>query len=144
MSAALKQAQLAASCGEVPVGAVLAHAGKIIAEAHNLTETNHDATCHAEILVIRQASRTLENWRLADSILVVTLEPCGMCATAIKLARIPTLVFGIADPRAGAVGSLYDLSQDSRTGPPPRVISGVRAEECRELLRSFFEKRRQK
>ena len=142
MDRALRQAELAAQRGEVPVGAVLAHKGGIIAEAYNLTESEHDASAHAEMLVMRKGSQVLQDWRLSGTVLAVTLEPCSMCCGAIKLARIPTVVFGVFDPKAGAMGSLYDLSQDTRTGAPPRVISGVRAGECRLLLQRFFEERR--
>ena len=142
MGEALVEARMAERVGEVPVGAVLYHSGTIIARAHNLTEQNHDASCHAELLAMRAGAQKLNNWRLNDSLLVVTLEPCTMCAGAIKLGRVETVVFGAHDPRGGGVGSLYDLLQDPRTGAPPRVISGVRSDECVAVLREFFARKR--
>ena len=142
MQEALIEAQKAAALGEVPVGAVIAHNGSIIARAHNLTESETDATGHAEILAIRAASKVIGNWRLSEATLVVTLEPCTMCAGAIKLSRVSTVVFGTLDPRAGGMGSLYDVSADTRTGPPPRVVTGVCEETCRKILKDFFLKLR--
>ena len=143
MRIALEQAQLAASIGEVPVGAVVARENKIISSAHNRMEADKDASAHAEILAIRAASKELANWRLEDCVLCVTLEPCTMCLGAIKQARIPTVVFGASDPRLGACGSLYDLSIDPRNGPVPRIISGFEQEKCSALLKDFFSKIRQ-
>ncbi len=142
MQEALIEAKKAAAIGEVPVGAVIAHQGNIISRAHNLTESEKDATSHAEVLAIRAASKILGNWRLSEATLVVTLEPCTMCAGAIKLSRIPTIVFGTLDPRAGGMGSLYDVSADPRTGPVPRVVTGVCEEECSRVLKEFFSKLR--
>ena len=144
MTAALEEAQKAAAADEVPVGAVIAVGDQIIARAHNLIETRQDSNAHAEVLAISLASSVQKNWRLTEAILAVTLEPCSMCAGAIKLARIPILVYGRADTRAGAVGSLYDLTADSRTGPPPRVIAGIQEEKSAEILRSFFVGKRKK
>jgi len=142
MDRALAQAELAFSKGEVPVGAVVASNSRVLFEAHNLTEDQHDPAAHAEILAIRGAARAIGDWRLREVILVVTLEPCSMCAGAIKLARVPTVAFGALDPQAGAMGSLYDISADKRTGTPPRVISCVQEARCRELLKRFFAERR--
>ncbi len=142
MSNAYSEAHKAGRLGEVPVGAVVSCGDRIISRAHNLTERLHDATAHAEILALQVASAKLKSWRLNDSILCVTLEPCTMCIGAIKAARVPVVIFGASDPRAGAVGSIYDLAIDSRTGTPPRVISGIREKECAEILREFFAKRR--
>ena len=142
MQEALIEAEKASSLGEVPVGAVIALGGKIIARAHNLVETKKDATAHAEVLAMQEAGRALGNWRLKDAVLCVTLEPCTMCIGAAKLSRIPTIIFGANDPRMGAVGSLYDIAIDNRVGPAPRIIRGVRGAECRKILSSFFEERR--
>jgi len=138
MRAALEQAEVALKLGEVPVGAAVGYRGKLLATAHNEMEANRDATSHAEMLVIRRASEKIKDWRLVDTLLCVTLEPCTMCAGAIRQARIPVVVFGAADPRMGAFGSIYDLSQDSRLGPPVRVISGVESDACLQLLQEFF------
>lgn len=142
MERALTLAQKAAQEGEVPVGAIIAKNDEVIAEAYNQIEKENDATSHAEILAIRKASQSLGSWRLTDVQLYVTLEPCSMCAGAIKLARIPTIIFGASDPRLGAAGSLFDLLKDPRTGSVPRVISGVKAESSLELLQNFFKTRR--
>lgn len=138
MAEALAVARQGASKGEVPVGAVFYHGDRIISAHHNLVETNHDASAHAEMLVMREASHLLGDWRLNQGILCVTLEPCTMCSGAIRLSRVGTLVFGAADPRLGAVGSLYDVCEDRRLGECPRIIREVREVECRELLQDFF------
>jgi tRNA(adenine34) deaminase len=142
MSAALAEAELAAAKGEVPVGAVVACGGEILSRAHNLTESLRDASAHAEMLAMRRASEIKKNWRLADCVLCVTLEPCTMCIGAMRLARFSTLIFGAGDSRQGAAGSLYDLSQDERLGALPRVIRGVEEKRCAEILGEFFKKRR--
>ena len=142
MEQALLEAQKGETSGEVPVGAVIAVNGEIIARAHNEVEMRRDASAHAEILAMREASRVLENWRLKEAVLCVTLEPCTMCIGALRLARVPTVVFGAEDPRLGALGSLYDLSIDDRVGPLPHVIRGIQARKCKGLLSKFFEKRR--
>lgn len=142
MERALAQAEKAYSLGEVPVGAVVAREGKIIAEAHNLTETRSDPTAHAEALVIQAAAQTIGNWRLDDAILCCTLEPCTMCTGATRLARIPVVIFGAWDKRMGAMGTLYDLSIDERLGAVPRVISGVKEQNSMELLQRFFKEKR--
>lgn len=143
MVAALCEARAAQAAGEVPVGAVIAHNGNIIARAHNRVENDLDCSAHAEILAIRQAALTLSDWRLKDCIICITLEPCSMCIGAIRLARIPFIVFGATDSNIGAVGSLYDLSQDERLGPIPHVISGIMADECGRLISNFFQNRRE-
>ena len=142
MTEALREAASAAASGEVPVGAVIAHSGSIIARAHNTTEASATVTAHAEMHAINLASKVLGSWRLSECILCVTLEPCTMCLGAIRLARIPTIIFGAGDSRQGAVGSLYDLSQDERLGSPVRVISNVHRTECEEILSSFFKRLR--
>jgi tRNA(adenine34) deaminase len=142
MKEALHEAAQAAARGEVPVGAVIAHNQAIIGRGHNLTESNGNVAAHAEILAMSEASKKLNNWRLSDCILCVTLEPCTMCLGAIRLSRIPTLIFGAGDSRQGAVGSLYDLSQDERLGPPPRVIRGISQQACEDILTTFFKQMR--
>ncbi len=143
MQEALRESAKALQMGEVPVGAVVAHQGQILARGHNLTETRHDAAAHAEMIVLNEASRKLNNWRLSDCILCVTLEPCTMCIGASRLARVGAIVFGASDSRLGAAGSLYDLSEDPRLGPLPRVIRGVLAEECENNLKTFFSRIRE-
>jgi tRNA(adenine34) deaminase len=141
MGLALEQAKQAGS--DVPVGAVLVSAdGELVARAHNEREITGDPTAHAELLAIQRLGRQKGNWRLEDLTLVVTLEPCSMCAGAIVAARIPRVVFGAFDERVGAAGSRYDLLRDSRLGTPVEVIAGVRAAESAELLRNFFEAKR--
>lgn len=142
MQEALAEAAIAAAHNEVPVGAVIAHGNTIIGRGHNTTETDRTVVAHAELHAISAATRTLGNWRLSECVLCVTLEPCTMCLGAIRLARIPTVVFGAGDSKQGAVGSLYDLSQDPRLGAGVRVVRGIRANECEEALRNFFSQRR--
>ncbi len=142
MSCAILEAQRAQEMGEVPVGAVISRGDTIIARAHNLTESLQDPSAHAEVIAIRQATSLLKNWRLSETILCVTLEPCTMCIGAVKLARIPVVVFGATDSSIGACGSIYDLTQDKRNGPVPRLVGGVRAEECSAMLSAFFQKSR--
>jgi len=144
MDAALEEADLARGAKEVPIGAVIGVGGAIVARAHNAMERRSDATAHAEVLAIRRAGEAAGNWRLTEAVLCVTVEPCTMCAGAISLARIGAVVFGASDPRLGAYGSLYDLSQDERLGRAPRVISGVKERECREMMQRFFSERREK
>jgi tRNA(adenine34) deaminase len=128
---------------EVPVGAVLvSEAGYVLAAAHNLREAKSDPTSHAEIEVIRKAASDLSDWRLENTTLFVTLEPCVMCAGAIVAARIPRVVFGAWDERVGAAGSVYDVLRDSRLGKPVEVFPGVLEAECSALLKSFFEAKR--
>jgi tRNA(adenine34) deaminase len=142
MSEALKEAARAAAIDEVPVGAVIAHNGAIVGRGHNTTERDKTVIAHAELHAINEASRTLGNWRLSECILCVTLEPCTMCLGAIRLARIPLVAYGAGDSKQGAMGSLYDLSQDERLGLPVRAISSIEKNECTSLLRSFFQRTR--
>lgn len=143
MQLAIDQARLAAGEGEVPVGAILVDAsGNLLASGHNRREQLSDPMSHAETEVIRQAAAARGDWRLDDCTLVVTLEPCVMCAGAILAARIPRVVFGAWDERVGAVGSRYDLLRDPRLGTPVEVISGVAEDACASLLRSFFDAQR--
>jgi len=143
MREALVEAGRAYEVGEVPIGAVVADAGRqIIGRGHNLRETDGDPTAHAEIIAIRHASRWLGDWRLEGCTLYVTVEPCPMCAGAIVLARIARVVFGVRDPKAGAVGSLMNLLGDERLNHQTEVVEGILAGECRELLRRFFQRLR--
>ena len=144
MQQALSLAAFAASTSaDVPVGAVIIDEnGNVIAQAANMREAQHDPTAHAEVLAIRWAAERLGTWRLDQATLVVTLEPCVMCAGAIVLSRLSRVVFGAWDPKAGAAGSLYDLLRDRRLNHRPEVISGVREIECGQILRDFFSDRR--
>ena len=143
MRAALAEAQAATAVGDVPVGAVILDAaGSIVARGRNRREADGDPTAHAELDAIRAAARSRGEWRLDGLTLVVTLEPCTMCAGAITAARLSRLVYGAADPRAGAVGSLWDVVRDQRLTPAPEVITGVLADDCLELLQAFFAKHR--
>ncbi len=144
MREALKEAEKAAQKGEVPIGAVIVSDNKIIARGHNLKETAADATAHAEIIAIKKASKKLGRWRLTNSTIYVTLEPCLMCMGALIQARIERLVFGCYDPKAGACGSLYDLSQDKRLNHQIKVTEGVMAVECGKILKGFFKGLRNK
>ena len=143
MRLALAEARAADGAGDVPVGAVVVDpAGVVLGTGHNERESSHDPTAHAEVLAIRAAALRRESWRLEDCTLVVTLEPCTMCAGAIVLARMRRLVYGAVDPKAGAVGSLWDVVRDRRLNHRPEVVSGVLAEECQDLLRGWFERKR--
>ena len=144
MSEALRMAVRAYESEEVPIGAVVVHepSGKIIGRGHNRRENDHDPTAHAEILALREAAHTIGHWRLLDCVLVVTLEPCPMCAGAAVNARIPKLIYGCADPKAGAVRTLFRLCEDERLNHRVIVEEGVLAEECAELLRGFFRAQR--
>lgn len=143
VQAALVEANAALARGEVPIGAiVLDPSGTVIAAAHNERESGDDPTAHAEILALRRAGQALGSWHLDGCTLAVTLEPCTMCAGAIVLARIGRVVFGAWDPKAGAVGSLWDLVRDRRLNHRPEVASGVLEDECSVLLAGFFESRR--
>lgn len=143
MEAALRLARAAAVRDEVPVGAVIIHEGETLAEAHNETEHRADPTAHAEVLAIQHALRQGHAARLLESTLYVTLEPCAQCAGAIVLARLRRVVFGAFDQRAGMVGSVHDLLRHPRLNHRPEVVSGLRAEECGELLKGFFRSKRQ-
>jgi tRNA(adenine34) deaminase len=142
MGLALAQARLAETHGDVPIGAAILRDGEPLAAAGNERELRRDPTAHAEILAIRAAAEALGGWRLPRTILYVTLEPCAMCAGAIVLARIPTVVIGTADPKAGAAGSVLDVLAEPALNHRPEVIAGVREEECATLLREFFNARR--
>lgn len=144
MGKAIAEACKAQAKAEVPIGCVIVRQGRIIARAHNLRESTQDPAAHAELLAIRKAARKLDSWRLLDTTLYVTLEPCLMCMGAILLARIPTVVFGCFDPKAGAAGSLFDLSNDPRLNHRLELVSGIRAEECSQLLSGFFAALRQR
>ena len=138
MKEALAEAAKAQRLGEVPIGAVVVREGRIIGRGYNLRETSNDPTTHAEMVAIREAAAALESWRLLDCTLYVTVEPCVMCMGAVILSRIPRLVFGCRDPRAGAVGSIYDFSQDERFNHRVAVTEGVLGKECSSILSDFF------
>jgi len=142
MRLALEEARAAAAGGDVPVGAVIVRGDEILARQGNAREREQDPTAHAEILALRQASNAIGSWHLEGCAMVVTLEPCAMCAGAIVLARLDRLVFGASDPKAGFAGSLGDLLRDGRLNHEVDVTVGVLAEECGEILRSFFAERR--
>src|SRR5688572_26700588 len=143
MGAALEEARGAGEAGEVPIGAVIAREGRIIARGANRTVRDNDATTHAEMVAIREASRALGSWRLDGCTLVVTVEPCAMCAGAIVLARVARVIFGAWDEKAGMAGSVADLLRHPRLNHRPEVMAGVREEECSSLVREFFRERRQ-
>jgi tRNA(adenine34) deaminase len=139
MRAALEEARLSLESRDVPIGAVVLDAGgSVIGQGHNVRERDHDPTGHAELVAVRRAAEAMGEWRLSGCTLVVTLEPCTMCAGAIVLARLDRLVFGAYDPKAGAVGSLWDVVRDRRLNHRPEVVGGVLAEECTALLDDFF------
>ena len=142
MRLALEEARLAAAGGDVPVGAVIVRGEEILGRAGNARERAQDPTAHAEILALRQASGATGSWHLEGCAMVVTLEPCAMCAGAIVLARLDRLVFGASDPKAGFAGSLDDLVRDGRLNHEVDVTVGVLAQECGEILRAFFAERR--
>jgi tRNA(adenine34) deaminase len=143
MRAALAEAASAASTADVPVGAVVLDAsGAVVARARNRREADGDPTAHAEILAIRAAARAVGSWRLDGLTLVVTLEPCTMCAGAVTAAGLSRLVYGAADDRAGAVGPLWDVVRDQRLAPVPEVVGGVLAGECLKIIQTFFKERR--
>ena len=142
MGLALKAAQKAAELNEVPIGALVVRDGRVLGSGYNLRESRQDPAAHAELIAIRRAAQRTGNWRLSGATIYVTLEPCIMCMGAMVLARIDRLVFGCFDPKAGAAGSLYDLSNDSRLNHRFKVESGVRGAECAALLSDFFKKLR--
>jgi tRNA(adenine34) deaminase len=142
MALALEEARAAERGGEVPVGAVVVAGGRVLARARNRRETDRDPTAHAELLALREAARVLGDWHLEEATLYVTLEPCFMCAGALVNARLGRLVFGAADPKAGAVGSLANVPADPRLNHRLPVTSGVLAAECGDLLKAFFRARR--
>ena len=138
MASAIAEAAKARAKDEVPIGCVIVRDGKIIARGHNLRESAQDPAAHAELIAIRKAARKLDSWRLLDTTLYVTLEPCIMCMGAVILARIPTVVFGCHDPKGGAAGTLYDLSDDPRLNHRVELVPRVLEGECSSLLSSFF------
>src|SRR4051794_20167099 len=144
MREAITEAQKARAIDEVPIGCVIVHepTSRIIGRGHNRRETDSDPTAHAEIIAIREASRELKQWRLIDCVIVVTLEPCPMCAGAIVNARIPKLIYGCDDPKAGAVRTLFTLCEDARLNHRVDVTAGVLTDECAKLLRDFFQAQR--
>ncbi len=142
MQLALDEARLAGAAGEVPVGAVVLVDGVVVARAHNRREETADPSAHAELLALRAACADAGAWRLPEATVVVTLEPCPMCAGALVAARIGRVVFGAADPKAGALGSLYNLATDPRLPHEFTVTAGIRAEECAAVLNEFFADRR--
>lgn len=144
MALALDQARAAILHDDVPVGAIVVRrrGGEIVAARHNEREATHDPTAHAELLALQDAARNEKTWRLDDHVLVVTLEPCPMCAGAMWAARIPLIVFGAADPKAGAAGTLYNFAADPRLNHTTEVVRDVRATECAALLGEFFASRR--
>ncbi|MCA1322429.1 tRNA adenosine(34) deaminase TadA [Bacillus tianshenii] len=144
MKQAIEEAKKAEELAEVPIGAVIVKDGEIIAKAHNLRETTQRSITHAEILAIDEACKKLGTWRLEDTILYVTLEPCPMCAGAIVLSRVQKVVFGAMDPKAGCAGTLMNLLDEPRFNHQTEIVSGVLGEECGALLSDFFRKLRQK
>ena len=142
MGLALDEAAAATRHGDVPVGAVVLRDGEVIASRHNERERTGDPTAHAEVLALRDAAEVVGSWRLEGTTLVVTLEPCPMCAGALVAARVDSVVFGAADPKAGACGSLYNLCADPRLNHEAEVVAGVRADEAAALLGAFFQQRR--
>ena len=142
MRLALREAEQAAAHDDVPIGAVVVGGGELLAAAHNERELRQDPTAHAEILALREAARALGSWRVLDTTLYVTLEPCAMCAGAIVLARVPRVVYGATDPKAGACGSVLDVLDDARLNHRPELLGGLLAPECGQLLSDFFASRR--
>ena len=142
MRLALREAARALEHDDIPVGAIVVHDGEVIAAGHNERELRADPTAHAEMLALRAAARAIGSWRVLDSVLYVTLEPCAMCAGAIVLARVPRVVFGTTDPKAGAAGSVLDVLDEPALNHRPQVQSGLLAQECGDMLRAFFAARR--
>jgi tRNA(adenine34) deaminase len=142
MRLAIREAERALKHDDVPIGAVLVRDGEVVAAAHNERELRQDPTAHAELIALREAAHAGGSWRVLDSALYVTLEPCAMCAGAIVLARVPRVVFGATDPKAGACGSVLDVLGEPRLNHRPSVAGGLLAPECGELLSAFFASRR--
>ncbi len=142
MRLALSEARQAFDEGEVPIGAIVVHHDQVIAAAHNQRETLRDPTAHAEMIAITQAAEALGSWRLLECTLYVTLEPCPMCAGAIVQARLPAIVYGATDPKAGACHTLYQITADTRLNHQSTVLGGVLADECRAILQEFFAQQR--
>ena len=142
MRLAIREAEAALEHDDVPIGAVVVHEGEVAGAGHNERELRQDPTAHAEILALREASRSLGSWRVLDAVLYVTLEPCAMCAGAIVLARVPRVVYGTIDPKAGAAGSVLDVLAEPRLNHRPQVVGGLLAADCAALLTEFFGSRR--
>jgi tRNA(adenine34) deaminase len=142
MRMALREAEQAPAHEDVPIGAIVVHDGELLAAARNERELRQDPTAHAEVLALREAARASGHWRLLDTVLYVTLEPCAMCAGALVLARVARVVFGASDPKAGACGSVLDVTGEPRLNHRPQVAGGLLAPDCGELLSSFFAARR--
>jgi tRNA(adenine34) deaminase len=142
MRLAIREAEAALDHGDVPIGAVVVHDGEVIGAGHNERELRQDPTAHAELIALREASRALGSWRVLESVLYVTLEPCAMCAGGIVLARVPRVVYGATDPKAGAAGSVLDVLAEPRLNHRPAVAGGLLAAECAALLTDFFGSRR--
>ncbi len=142
MRLALREAERALEHDDVPIGAVLVRDGELVAAAHNESELRQDPTAHAEILALREGARMAGSWRLLDAVVYVTLAPCAMCAGALVLARVPRVVYGAGDPKAGACGSVLDVLGEPRLNHRPEVAGGLLAQECGELLSGFFASRR--
>jgi tRNA(adenine34) deaminase len=142
MQVAIEEARAAPAHDDVPIGCVVVHGEQIIGRGHNEREAREDPTAHAEIIALRQAAAALGSWRVLDATLYVTLEPCAMCAGAIVLARVPRVIYGCPDPKAGAAGSVLDVLAEPRLNHRPEVVGGVLEADCAELLREFFRARR--
>ena len=142
MRLALREAERACEHDDVPIGAVVVREGEVLATAHNERELRQDPTAHAELIALRDAARAAGSWRVLDSVMYVTLEPCAMCAGAIVLARVPRVVYGASDPKAGACGSVLDVLSEPRLNHRPELAGGLLALECGELLSEFFASRR--
>jgi len=142
MRLALQEAERALEHEDVPIGAVVVRDGEVVAAGHNERELRQDPTAHAEVIALREAARLAGTWRVLDAVLYVTLEPCAMCAGAIVLARVPRVVYGASDPKAGACGSVLDVLGEPRLNHRPEVDAGLLAEECGEMLSEFFASRR--
>jgi tRNA(adenine34) deaminase len=142
MRLALREAGRALEHDDVPIGALVVREGEVIGTGHNERELRADPTAHAEMIALREAARAVGSWRVLDAVLYVTLEPCAMCAGAIVLARVPRVVFGATDPKAGAAGSVFDILAEPRLNHRPQVAAGLLAEESAELLHAFFAPRR--
>jgi tRNA(adenine34) deaminase len=142
MRLALREAGRALEHEDVPVGAVIVREGEVIGIGHNEREIRSDPTAHAEMIALREAARTIDSWRVLDAVMYVTLEPCAMCAGAVVLARLPRIVYGASDPKAGAAGSVFNLLAEPRLNHRPQVEAGLLADESADLLRAFFGPRR--
>ncbi len=142
MRLALREASRALEHDDVPIGAVIVHDGEVIGSGHNEREIRSDPTAHAEMIALREAARALGSWRILDAVMYVTLEPCAMCAGAIVLARVPRVIFGASDPKAGAAGSVLDVLAEPQLNHRPQVERGLLAADCAELLQSFFASKR--